>query len=258
MSNRDDYPELVKEILDAYDVTTTLKMRVHPAGAPTAKSFVERLEAELHNAFVAGQESVDCSVDELPEVTRDLEQEVAVIKERLVGLEQLTVDGEKQSLVYILSNLFRRTAELEKDLFNHSKRVNTRLTDHEDSIRELEETVRQEALLTKADRQTRNLQRPLEPIEVKVLERVQRLEAEIAKMDGRINRLTDDVTNADISIKNQSKKMGKQVDKCPCRKLLEPQDMNKATPKDAASLARIREVILTEGCPLCGKRDEND
>lgn len=52
--------------------------------------------------------------------------------------------------------------------------------------------------------------------------------------------------------------MSKQADRCPCRELLEPQDMNKATPKDAASLARIREVILTEGCPLCGKREREE
>lgn len=57
MSNRDDWPALVKEILRAYDVTRTLEMRGYPDGAPTAKTFRARLEWELHNAFVAGQES---------------------------------------------------------------------------------------------------------------------------------------------------------------------------------------------------------
>ncbi len=57
MSNRDDWSELINEVLDAYRVPTTLRMRVHPAGAPTALPFKQRLMRELHNAFVAGQES---------------------------------------------------------------------------------------------------------------------------------------------------------------------------------------------------------
>lgn len=43
MSNRDDWPELAREIASAYHFE---------GNAP----LIERLEAELHNAFVAGQE----------------------------------------------------------------------------------------------------------------------------------------------------------------------------------------------------------
>lgn len=203
MSNKPDWSAVIIKL-----------MQKHEDGPAT---FFVEVEAELHNAFVAGQESVDCSVDELPEA----HAEVEAMRDVVVGFLKTAMRRSKGWSVDTTWREIHRAIEYAFDSMTDSPPEDTsQPVTMEDvgelrlvkRLEDLEETVRQEALVTRADRQTRDLQRPLKPIEAKVLEMVQRLEDEITKMDGRINRLTGDVTNADISIKNQSKKICELVD----------------------------------------------
>jgi len=56
MSNRTDWKQVVHEVMQAYVVSD--RNRPVPLNRDCTMSFSQRLEAELHNAFMAGQEAV--------------------------------------------------------------------------------------------------------------------------------------------------------------------------------------------------------